>query len=302
MILEGRRLISKALDAGASPVTIFFSAMERLQELPVNKLSQAVLLKVKLEDVRVWTELEAPVDMIAIFKRPVTSQLSFSTEKYGKPVPLTLICDNLRDPGNLGATLRCAAAAGCHSVLLSTGCVDIWEPKILRATLGAHFRLPIIPNLSWTEIRTHLPLNTIVHVADNSSVTEPEPRGTPRQKKAGDYGWVNSRQISKKMYYDDDLDDDEDEMGGARQEHKSGPVLKTQPYNTNWTGSHTAVVIGGETHGLSLEALWLAEETSGRRLSIPMVRGVDSLNAAMAASVLLFEGRRQLSESCKGHR
>lgn len=248
--------------------------------------------------------------------------MSFSEETRGKALPLTLICDNVRDPGNLGATLRCAAAAGCHSVLLSTGrnsqlglvmtflvnqgknslilsqyslsgCVDAWEPKVLRAGMGAHFRLPIIPSLSWTEIQLHLPHATTVHVADNStrSMTESEHAHlTPqRHRKAGDLGWISSRQNSRKEYDEDE--DEEDEVGGFKQ---TGPVLKTLPYHRSWTGSHTAIVIGGETHGLSQEALQLAEETRGRRLLIPMVRGVDSLNAAMAASVLLFEGRRQL--------
>uniref|UniRef100_A0A4W5MBQ1 tRNA/rRNA methyltransferase SpoU type domain-containing protein n=1 Tax=Hucho hucho TaxID=62062 RepID=A0A4W5MBQ1_9TELE len=57
---------------------------------------------------------------------------------------------------------------------------------------------------------------------------------------------------------------------------------------------NTGLVIGGETHGLSLEAVQLAERTAGQRLFIPVVPGVDSLNSAMAASILLFEGRRQL--------
>ncbi|MCJ8740594.1 hypothetical protein PDJAM_G00060820 [Pangasius djambal] len=293
ILLEGRRLISDALDAGASPLTVFFSTVERLQELPVSKLTQASLVKVKLEDVRIWPDLDMAVDMMAIFKRPEVSQMSFSEEKCGKALPLMLICDNVRDPGNLGVTLRCAAAAGCHSVLLSTGCVDVWEPKVLRAAMGAHFRLPIIPSLSWSDIQSHLPPATTVHVADNSSssMTELELSGTlQRQKKAGDYGWVSSRHISRKVHYEDE--DEEDKVGGSRQ---AGPDLETQPYYMSWAGSHTAIVIGGETHGLSQESLQLAEETRGRRLLIPMVRGMDSLNAAMAASVLLFEGRRQLS-------
>ncbi|KAM9451525.1 rRNA methyltransferase 3B, mitochondrial [Clarias gariepinus] len=292
ILVEGRRLISDALGAGASPLTIFFSTLERLQELPVNKITQASLVKVKMEDVQIWPDHTA-LDMIAIFKRPEVSRMSFSEETRGKALPLTLICDNVRDPGNLGATLRCAAAAGCHSVLLSTGCVDAWEPKVLRAGMGAHFRLPIIPSLSWTEIQLHLPHATTVHVADNStrSMTESEHAHlTPqRHRKAGDLGWISSRQNSRKEYDEDE--DEEDEVGGFKQ---TGPVLKTLPYHRSWTGSHTAIVIGGETHGLSQEALQLAEETRGRRLLIPMVRGVDSLNAAMAASVLLFEGRRQL--------
>ncbi|KAF5888968.1 rRNA methyltransferase 3, mitochondrial, partial [Clarias magur] len=119
ILLEGRRLISGALDAGASPLTIFFSTLERLQDLPLNKIAHASLVKVKMEDVQIWPDHSA-LDMIAIFKRPEVSRMSFSEETRGKALPLTLICDNVRDPGNLGATLRCAAAAGCHSVLLST--------------------------------------------------------------------------------------------------------------------------------------------------------------------------------------
>lgn len=172
----------------------------------------------------------------------------------------------------------------------SSGCVDIWEPKVLRAAMGAHFRFPIIPNLSWSEIQMHLAPATTVHVADSSTSSTRLSGTSRRQKKPGDDGWVSGRHISRKVYDEDE--DEEDRVGGSRQ---TGRVLETQPYHMSWTGSHAAIVIGGETHGLSQEALQLAEETRGRRLVIPMVRGVDSLNAAMAASVLLFEGRRQLS-------
>ncbi|XP_036444909.1 rRNA methyltransferase 3B, mitochondrial [Colossoma macropomum] len=293
ILLEGRRLISEALDAGASPQNIFFTTVERLQELPLNKLAQAGLIRVKPEDMRIWSDVDTPQDLIAVFKRPEVSQMQFSEEKFGKALPLTLICDNVRDPGYLGTALHCAAAAGCHSVLLTKGCVDIWEPKVLCVAMGAHFHLPIIPSLTWTDIQTHLSANTTVHVADNCRGTtkEPEFSAAPQQqKKARDYGWVSSRHNSWKMHYEDDFSYGED----YEKDRSTRPVLETQPYHIRWAGRHTAVVIGGETHGLSREALQLAGQTGGRRLLIPMVHGVDSLNSAMATSVLLFEGRRQL--------
>ncbi|XP_017559884.1 rRNA methyltransferase 3B, mitochondrial [Pygocentrus nattereri] len=295
ILLEGRRLISEALDAGASPQTIFFTAMERLQELPLSKLTQAGLIRVKPEDIRIWSDVDPPQDLIAVFKRPEVSQMQFSEEKYGKALPLTLICDNVRDPGNLGTALHCAAAAGCRSVLLTKGCVDIWEPKVLRVAMGAHFCLPIIPSLTWTDIQTHLPANTTVHVADNCRGTIKEPEfsaASQQQKKAGDYGWVSSHHNPRKIHYEDDFNYDEDYKEDSCRSTR--PVLDTQPYHIRWAGRHTAVVIGGETHGLSHEALHLAGQTGGHRLLIPMVQGVDSLNSAMATSVLLFEGRRQL--------
>lgn len=173
------------------------------------------------------------------------------------------------------------------------GCVDVWEPKVLHTAMGSHFRLPMIPNLSWSDIHTYLPATTIVHVADNckSARTAPEHLVTPRRLlKAGDHGWISPRHNSRRRHYDDDVDEEEYDESVFKQ---TDPVLQTQPYHMKWTSRHTAVVIGGETHGLSQEALLLAQRTGGRRLLVPMLQGVDSLNSAMAASVLLFEGRRQ---------
>ncbi|XP_061105185.1 rRNA methyltransferase 3B, mitochondrial [Conger conger] len=295
VLLEGKRLICDALSAGAIPQILFFSTVERLRELPLDKLRRASLVKVKFEDIKIWSDLVTPQGVMAIFSRPDASRLVFPQVQS---VPLYLICDNVRDPGNAGTILRSAAAAGCHSVLLTKGCVDVWEPKVLRAAMGAHFRVPIIPNLDWEVIPNYLPTTVTVHLADNCSGMEVdgdgESYGPP--KKAGDYGWVSSRPNSKNMQYeeyDTEYESDSDEEGGRPK--LSLPTVESQLYHANWVQSHTALVIGGETHGLSLEALELAERTDGQRLTVPMVSGVDSLNSAMAASILLFEGRRQLA-------
>ncbi|MEQ2221929.1 hypothetical protein ILYODFUR_020723 [Ilyodon furcidens] len=293
ILLEGRRLICDALEAGARPQMVFFSSLDRLQELPLDKLRGATIVKVKFEDIKIWSDVVTPQGVIAIFARPDPSRLNFS--RRGQLVPLSLICDNVRDPGNLGTMLRSAAAAGCHDILLTKGCVDAWEPKVLRAAMGAHFRLPIYASLEWHEIGNHFSKPVTVHVADSSHghhlKRDAEDDGTPKLSKPGDYGWVHSSPCRKKMEYEE-YDSDSDSE--SENEGISLPRMETKLYHENWAQSPTALVVGGETHGLSMEAVQLAEKTDGYRLFIPIVPGVDSLNSAMAASILLFEGRRQL--------
>lgn len=272
----------------------------------------------------------------AIFARPDPARLNFANR--GHSVPLSLICDNIRDPGNLGTMLRCAAGAGCHNVLLTkgmlmlsikdmdkrtppldnglasllvvfqlciffyplTGCVDAWEPKVLRAAMGAHFRLPIYPSLGWDDIKKHLPNPVTVHVADSScgadrsrEAEDSQVNVSHKPSKAGDYGWVSTRSNRNNMRYEE-YDSDSDSESDSEHEGLSLPRVDTKLYHENWAQSPTALVIGGETRGLSIEAVQLAEETAGHRLFIPVVPDVDSLNSAMAASILLFEGRKQL--------
>ncbi|XP_021443671.2 rRNA methyltransferase 3A, mitochondrial [Oncorhynchus mykiss] len=299
ILLEGRRLICDALAAGANPQMVFFSSVDRLCDLPLDKLKRATLVKVKFEDIKIWSDLVAPQGVIAIFSRPDPSRLTFPQDQRGQSVPLSLICDNVRDPGNLGTILRCAVAAGCHNVLLTKGCVDAWEPKVLRAAMGAHFRLPIFPSLDWDDIQNQLPKLVTVHVADNCSGSEREVAEEANQSnkpsKMGEYGWVSSRPNCKDMRYKEyESDFDYKEYESDFDSELSLPRLETKLYHEGWAQGNTGLVIGGETHGLSLEAVQLAEKTAGQRLFIPVVPGVDSLNSAMAASILLFEGRRQL--------
>lgn len=68
------------------------------------------------------------------------------------PAPLRqsgccLLLEGIQDPGNVGAILRTAVAAGVDQVWLTPGCADIWSPKVLRAGMGAHFLLQMIERI-----------------------------------------------------------------------------------------------------------------------------------------------------------
>jgi RNA methyltransferase, TrmH family len=61
----------------------------------------------------------------------------------GERKPLLLLADGIQDPGNLGTLLRTADAAGCHAVILIDA-VDVFNPKVVRASMGSLFHLPVI--------------------------------------------------------------------------------------------------------------------------------------------------------------
>ncbi|XP_059989107.1 rRNA methyltransferase 3, mitochondrial isoform X1 [Lagenorhynchus albirostris] len=287
ILLEGRRLIADALKAGAVPRVLFFSRLDYIKELPIEKLKGVSLIKVKFEDIKDWSDLVTPQGIMGIFAKPDHVKMTYPETQLLHALPILLICDNLRDPGNLGTILRSAAGVGCSKVLLTKGCVDAWEPKVLRAGMGAHFQVPIINNLDWEAVPNYLPNDTRVYVADNCGLyTQAQAQ---MSNKASDYGWVCDRRPLKFHKYEEE----EENLESAASKGWL-PELEVQSYDSDWTEAPAAVVIGGETSGVSLESLQLAESTGGGRLLIPIVPGVDSLNSAMAASILLFEGRRQL--------
>ncbi|XP_054250509.1 rRNA methyltransferase 3, mitochondrial [Indicator indicator] len=289
VLLEGHRLIRDALEAGAVPQTLFFSTVGHLKELPEAELKRASLVKVKFEDIKNWSDLITPQGLIGIFSKPDHAKMSYPDAQLANSLPLLLICDNIRDPGNLGTILRSAAGAGCEKVLLTKGCVDPWEPKVLRAGMGAHFRLPIIADLDWESVPSNLPPTIQVCVADNK---DPGARAETMSMPMGSSKAGPAPLRSKPKA----APEHEDEEGAAG---VCVPELAVQYYYESWTQAPVAVVIGGETYGLSPDALQLAASTGGKRLVIPMVPGMDSLNSAMAAAIVLFEGKRQLLQRHK---
>lgn len=159
--------------------------------------------------------------------------------------------------------------------------MDPWEPKVLRAAMGAHFRLPIVSGLNWDSISEHLPKPVTVHVADDAS----------RNRRINDTEVSTPGKISKHAVLEEYIESDSDE---SDDDELSLPCLEQKLYHESWAQRNTALVISGETQGLSAEALQLAEETDGSKLFVPMAPAVACLNSAMMASILLFEGRRQL--------
>lgn len=80
--------------------------------------------------------VDTPSGLLAVVVMP-TATLAVDREKDA------ILLDGVQDPGNLGAILRTAAAAGVGQALLGPGCASAWSPKVLRAGQGAHFALAI---------------------------------------------------------------------------------------------------------------------------------------------------------------
>ena len=81
-----------------------------------------------------------PQGVLAVVKQPswTLEQLSFENGCR------LLLLDDIQDPGNLGTILRTAEAAGVDMVIMSEGCADIFNPKVIRSTMGSIFRLPFV--------------------------------------------------------------------------------------------------------------------------------------------------------------
>ena len=147
--------------------------------------------------------------------------------------PLVIVLENLQDPGNAGTILRTAEAAGVSGVILTEGSVDLYNPKVIRSTMGCIFRMP------------HL----VVKSADEL---------LPELRAAGITTYAA---------------------------HLGGSISH---FEGDYTGG-TAFFIGNESRGLS-------DELSGKLdvlMKIPMSGKVESLNAAMAAGILMYEAKRQ---------
>ncbi len=98
----------------------------------------------------------------------VCNQLSHSLEKFiKKENAFIVVGECINDPGNMGTLIRTADACGCDGIILSEGCVDIYNPKVVRSTAGSIFHLPIVANVSIDNIFDTLKLNKVKTIASH---------------------------------------------------------------------------------------------------------------------------------------
>lgn len=134
-ILEGRRAIADARDAGITPIVVLVDETTTAAQLAFLPNSVEVR-RVATRLFRSLANTQHPQGLLAVVPIPRIDPPRTLT-------PLTLIVDGVRDPGNLGTLLRSAAAAGADRAVLLPTTVDAFNPKVVRAGMGAHVRLAI---------------------------------------------------------------------------------------------------------------------------------------------------------------
>ncbi len=145
-----------------------------------------------------------------------------------------VMCEALQDPGNIGTVIRTAHAASADGVVLTKGCCDLYNPKIIRSTMSSVFSVPVISG------------------ADTCSTIE--------------YFKKNGYTIIAGALTDDAVDLYEADL--------SGKLL---------------IIIGNEGNGVKEDTVKLCDKV----LKIPMRSDAESLNAAVAGAVMIYEHHRQ---------
>ena len=226
-VAEGRKMLEEAprdriTAVYASETFIREEGREDLlRSLPVQPVSDSVM--------RAMSDTPSPQGVICVLR-----QFHYQMEDLlAADHPLCLVLENLQDPGNLGTIVRTAEGAGVSGILLGKGCADIYNPKVIRSTMGSVYRMPFfyandlrLALLDWKRRGIRL---FAAHLHGRNTYDREDYRGS------------------------------------------------------------CAFLIGNEGNGLTQETADMADTL----VKIPMEGKVESLNAGIAAAVLMYEAARQ---------
>ena len=220
-LCDSPKLLEEALLRGADLHTVVCTENAALPPIPAG----VRLVQVPADVMKSVSPAQTPQGVLSVCAMP------------DRPLPKRLegrryvVLDGVQDPGNVGTVLRTADAFGADGLFLVNACADLYNPKTVRATMGAVFRCPV-----WTCGTEEL---AALLKASGLPLYGAALRADTLDARAADY-------------------------------------------------SRCAVAIGSEGRGLSREMLAVCDQT----VLIPMRAHCESLNAAIAASVLLWEAAR----------
>jgi RNA methyltransferase, TrmH family len=233
--IEGLHIIEEAIRSGLRFRAVFFreSAQERAARLlpQIGAHAETLLLPDKLFDGTVPSETPQGVAALVRWK-----EFSIDDVLERMQIGPIVIVIGLQDPGNLGTILRSAEAFGSAGIVLGEGTVSMFNSKVVRASAGSVFRLPVVTAKianALEGISTKLRTQGVRLIATSS--------------------------------------------------HKGTPLDQAKLIEQN------AIFIGSEGAGLPRQLMAQMDET----VMIPHSARVESLNAGVAASVVLYEAARQ---------
>lgn len=238
-LLEGPHLVGEALDAGLElACALATPGFLRTAEGAAMAGRAGDLLEPVREDLLAAVmDADSPRGVAAVARLLRPGAAALPRRRGG----VYLYLEGLQDPGNLGALVRTAEAAGVAGVALSPGCVHPNHPRALRASAGSLLRAAVAVGVHPGELERHL--------------GEVEPRWVALATRGGTPLW-----------------DEALELGGT-----------------------LVLALGAEGAGLSGEL----ERRAAVRVTVPVEAPVESLNATVAAALVLFEVRRRESNAVR---
>lgn len=166
LLLEGRRLIIDAINCGLPLKYLIFSDIEQLKLVSKLAPKDVTCYKVSEGDMSFWSTLTTCPGLMAIFEKPHDMSKIW---KQQNSLPVIVICDQVREPNNIGGIIRACAALPVEKVILTKGCADQWDTKALRGGAGSQFLIPTLGPMAWDSIYGILPRSYSVLVAENSA-------------------------------------------------------------------------------------------------------------------------------------
>lgn len=154
-LIDGEHLLESALAAGITPRRLVFSASALEGRLAgwQARLPEAALLVLSDALFATLSPVDSPTGLLAEIAIPSV---------VNETAQFVVLLEDIQDPGNLGALLRTAAAAGVEQAYLSTACADAWSPKCLRGGQGAHFRLGVRERSDLAAVARRFPVHAAV--------------------------------------------------------------------------------------------------------------------------------------------